>query len=161
MASRYFSAYRTHRISRKYSEKSASFSAMGVAVSPGMADRPAEVTVAVAVRRKTVSALSSREAVHVFTMLSYRRDSGKLFAIGKKDTTARITSAIQITIFDKVLLFMAASDSCRFLRDDVYFITNAGQLQISCVISTERRAPAVQTTGNKKGFPGFPSFRPK
>ena len=70
MASRYFSAYSTQRISRKYSEKSASFSAMGVAVSPGMADSPAEVTVAVAVRRRTVAVFSSMEAVHSFTVPS-------------------------------------------------------------------------------------------
>ena len=67
MASRYFSAYSTQRITRKYSEKSASFSAMGVAVSPGMAEMPAEVTVAVAVRRRTVAVFSSMEAVHSFT----------------------------------------------------------------------------------------------
>ena len=63
MVSRYFSEYRTQRISRKYSEKSASLLAMGVAVSPGMAEIPTEARVEEAVRVRTVSAFSSSEAI--------------------------------------------------------------------------------------------------
>jgi len=62
MVIRYFSAYSTQRISRKYSVKSASLPAIGVAVSPGIAEMPAEATVDAAVSLSTVSAFSLMDA---------------------------------------------------------------------------------------------------
>ena len=84
--------------------KSASFSAMGVAASPGMVEMPAEASVEVAVSRSTVSTFSSMEAM----VFSWTAGSEAMSESMSMDSSAAKISTTEIRTFFSIVSFMAS-----------------------------------------------------
>ena len=105
MVSRYFSRKIAHSTMRKYPLRSASFSAMGVAASPGKSVMAAEAAVEAAVSSSTVSCFLSSDS------MACEKVWGWLIfcATGKNETSARVSSSAAAAIFLLTSLFMGFS----------------------------------------------------
>ena len=88
IVSRYFSRYSAQMTMTKYPLISASLSARGVATSPGISVIAAEEAVEAAVSSMTVFFFSSSAAI----VLAYRAGSLAIFAIGKNERSATMSS---------------------------------------------------------------------
>ena len=105
MVSRYFSRKIAHSTMRKYPLRSASFSAMGVAASPGKSVMAAEAAVEAAVSSSTVSCFLSSDS------MACEKVWGWLIfcATGKNETSARASSSAAAASFLLTSLFMGFS----------------------------------------------------
>ena len=140
--SRYFSEYSTQRIKRKYSEKSASLPAIGVAVSPGMADTPNDARDAEAVSFRTSSVFSSITA----TVAAWVSGALARSARKRKENTASSTSTAESSSFCRFFSIVLPSLSERDLDTvfrQVHERADDAPHQRACVFLRARENPAL------------------